>query len=360
MFPRNSLTSNEGNYSWTSPSRTRELKTSRFSMIGGGQVLQNEERNGCNGLGRRSSFNTFSSGTKTKYNSGRPSMNGIFDDPQQQQNRSAGRLSFAPSYDVEMIEEDREQSFDNRRGREMPDFLFGPLSSRVPKRRSILSVDKKDDNSPDNVPLKKGILFERPQGFEKRSSNIENEPISGPPLRQLGESFTFPGYAKSPKENVENEIKSYRDMSDEEFENNCWIMVFGITNVSEDDIFSYITSEFGSILKIAKKKDTNYIFLRFSNPTIVKKAIEKRCFSLSPNYMVGIAKPLFYTFLTSKEYEMSVVKESNKTNDIQQKQSLSIRKIDIAQRKRDETSSFTHDNGKKDGIISKLWSFVNA
>uniref|UniRef100_A0A0K0G4B3 RRM Nup35-type domain-containing protein n=1 Tax=Strongyloides venezuelensis TaxID=75913 RepID=A0A0K0G4B3_STRVS len=362
MYARSSLSTEEANLSWASPSRIRDSMRGapRFSTSGN----QAPEPRGSI-LSRRSSFNTFSGGGSKNYNTGRPSLSGVFEDRFQQgpssgsRPRSGGRL-FGETFDVDMIEEDRELTYDDNRGRNgrenMPDYLFGPLSNRIPKRRSILTVDNDEDTS--GQPPTKGILFERPAGFEKISSG---DGIKGPPLKQLGDTINLPGYTRSPpKEIHEEETIDYRELSDEDFERSCWMLVFGLKNLSTDDVLEYLSGEFGSILKTSKKEGTNYIYVRFTNPMIVRKGVNRRCISMSSDEIIGLAKPLDYQFLSGNGFVMGDGAKENKNgaSKIISNNRLGVRKVDLG--KNDQGMINATNAVKKDGLITKLWNFVNT
>ncbi|CEF66691.1 Hypothetical protein SRAE_2000135800 [Strongyloides ratti] len=363
MFPRSSLTTEDGNLSWASPSRLRDsLRGPRFSTSGN----QVSEQKGGNILNRRNSFNTYSGNGSKNYSNGRPSLSGIFEDRSQQglsNSRGRNNKIFGGGYDVEMIEEDKEQIYDDNRGRScrdtMPDYLFGPLSNRIPKRRSILTIDYDDESS--GQQSSKGILFERPAGFEKRSLDDSRDFMKGPPLKQLNDTINLPGYARSPpKDRLEDDTIDYRELSDEDFERSCWILVFGIKNMTSNEVLEYLNEEFGSVLKTAKKKDTNFMYVRFTNPTIVKKGISRKCVQLTSEEIIGFAKPLNYDFLSGNNFIMGDGTKENKdvSSKIISNNRIGVRKVDLG--KNDQGNLVNSNIPRKDGLITKLWNFVNT
>uniref|UniRef100_A0A0K0DT19 Nucleoporin NUP35 n=1 Tax=Strongyloides stercoralis TaxID=6248 RepID=A0A0K0DT19_STRER len=362
MFPRSSLIKEDGNLLLASPSRLRDsMRGSRFST----SENQVPEQKGSI-LNRRSSFNTYSGNGSKNYNSGRPSLSGIFEDYSQQglsNNRGRSNKIFGGSYDVDMIEEDKEQIYDDNRGRSsrdsMPDYLFGPLSSRIPKRRSILTIDNDDETS--GQQSSKGILFERPAGFEKRSLDDSRDFIKGPPLKQLSDTINLPGYARTPqKDCLEDDAIDYRELSDEDFERSCWLLVFGIKKKSIEEVLQYLNDEFGSVLKTARKNDTNYIYVRFTNPTIVKKGISKGCVQLTSEEIIGLTKPISYDFLSGNNFVMGdgFKENKNESSKVFNSGRIGVRKVDLG---KNDQGIFTNNTiPKKDGIITKLWNFVNT
>uniref|UniRef100_A0A0N4Z330 Nucleoporin NUP53 n=1 Tax=Parastrongyloides trichosuri TaxID=131310 RepID=A0A0N4Z330_PARTI len=286
---------------------------------------------------------------RPKYKCSRPSLISVMENPSKYSFEE--KSSYYSDFDADMYDDDKDvndnYSNDNYFTSAAPDFLFGPLSSRVPKRRPILNVDNED------IPKRNTVVT-----FDLGNDSKDNgkDKSIAPPLRQLRDSYVYHSIARSPvRSSKDNDVAKYSHMSDEEFELNCWLVVFGLSNESEKFVLEYLNERFGNIKVVARKKGINYIYVRMSNPTQVKRAHDSHIYYYLDKEMIGFSKPITFKFLNDDEFKFETFVDVKK-----EKEKVNVpKKLDIRIVPMTKPEPVYETKPSENGLFSKLWSFVN-
>ncbi|CEF60508.1 Hypothetical protein SRAE_X000224700 [Strongyloides ratti] len=343
MFPRSLEFEKFNSFSWKSPNKDFEEKNHRPSFYGNNSLFSGKRNININ----RSNSMKCESIYKSNNRNTRPILESFTENSGKYSKMERNRSYL--SNDFDMIEEDNDlntnDSNTSRFTNDAPDFLFGPLSSRVPKRRNILSIDDEATSKRSNTVK-----------FDLHGTRECNK-FSGPPLRQLGESTILPHNSRSPLNNIKDtDAMNFNQMSDEEFEKHCWLTVFGSSEESEKNVLKHLIDNIGTVKSIARNNTNNYFFVRMANPLLVKKACNMSPYFYDDKEIIGFTKPLSYNFLDNPNYNFENILMENEKEDTIVPKKPTVRVVSINKKNlslRDEIKP------KENGFISKIWNYVN-
>uniref|UniRef100_A0A0K0F0G5 Nucleoporin NUP53 n=1 Tax=Strongyloides venezuelensis TaxID=75913 RepID=A0A0K0F0G5_STRVS len=287
---------------------------------------------------------------KPVYKCTRPSIEALLENPGKYSREE--KSNFYLNDDLEIMEEEEDKDTKNddscsaQYTSDGPDFLFGPLTSRIPKKRNIITTD--EDSSPKRIGS--SVKFDL---------NVmkNDEKLNGPPLRQLRDSVILSNLNRNLFKGLKNtNTLNYNEMSDTDFEKSCWLVIFGSSSESENVVLKHITDNIGEIKAIARKDGINYFYARMANPFLVRKACDMRVYFYSDKEIIGFTKPSSFDFLDNTDYviqDLSKCDDEDNTNvpkkSIIRVVSMNTKSLSL----RDEVQS------KEIGLLSKLWSYVN-
>uniref|UniRef100_A0A0N5C728 Nucleoporin NUP53 n=1 Tax=Strongyloides papillosus TaxID=174720 RepID=A0A0N5C728_STREA len=323
--------------------KSRDVRSGRFSI--GAKDSINYDRKTNNIYTSTIDYNY-----KPVYKCTRPSIGALLENPGKYSREE--KSNFYLNDDLEIMEEeDKDTKNDDSNSTQYtsdgPDFLFGPLTSRIPKKRNIITTD--EDSSPKRIGS--GVKFDL-------NVKKNDEKFNGPPLRQLRDSVILSNLNRNPLKGVKNtDTINYNEMSDSDFEKSCWLVIFGSSSESEKVVLKHITDNIGGIKAIARKDGINYFYVRMANPFLVRKACDMRVYFYNDKEIIGFTKPSSFDFLDSSDY---VIQDLSKCDD--DKNNTNVPKKSIIRVVSMNTKSLSlrdEVQPKEIGLLSKLWSYVN-